>query len=289
MAQFWKKKSKNIMNFNDSILKSNPPFKIFDSHAHLADKAFSGIREEVLERARTGGIAGVICPGDSLETSRAVIQLVGENPDFLYAAVGLHPYEAKNYNDDAEGELASLSGKKGCVAIGEIGLDFRKDGTDPSPHEAQREAFLRQAALCGNLNLPAIVHCRNAYPELIELFSKEEYKGMRGVVHCFSGTRDEAIALIALGWHIGFTGTLSFKNATGLREAAASIPLEKILIETDAPYLTPHPYRGRFPNEPCYARLVAEALSSCRGIPLEEVCKTTYNNTNRLFKIKSTL
>ncbi|MBN1900383.1 TatD family hydrolase [Candidatus Sumerlaeota bacterium] len=268
-------------------MMTNPQLKIFDSHAHLADEAFEGIFDGVLERARSSGIAGVICPGDSIETSRKTILLAAEYPGFIYAAVGLHPYEAINYNDDIERELIFLSRETGCVAIGEIGLDFRKDGTDPSPRDVQRSAFSLQLKLSGSLDLPAIVHCRNAYPELIGILSQNEYKGIRGVVHCFSGTNEEAHALIELGWHIGFTGTLTFKNAAGLREAAASIPLEKILIETDAPYLTPHPYRGKFPNEPHYVRLVAETLSSCKGIPLEEVCRTTFNNTIGLFGIKS--
>jgi TatD DNase family protein len=268
-------------------VKINPQFKIIDSHAHLADEAFRENLDDVLERARSSGIAGVVCPGDSLETSRAVIDLSEKYSDYLYSAVGLHPYEAKNYNDDLERELIRLSENRGCVAIGEIGLDYRKDGTDPSPHDVQRKAFLRQLELCRSLDLPGIIHCRNAYPELIEILSRDEFKGIRGVVHCFSGTREEALAINSLGWYIGFTGTLTFRNAAGLRDAAAALPSEKILIETDAPYLTPHPYRGKFPNEPCYVRFVAETLASCKGITLEDACRTTFDNTICLFGMRS--
>jgi len=259
------------------------PCGIIDSHAHLTEKIFQGNREEVIARAKTGGIKSIIVPGDSLESSRAALKISEEFPDFLRAGVGLHPYEARFYTDETEQELISLSSHKSCVAIGEIGLDFRKDGSDPSPPPLQREAFTRQLELARKLELPAIVHCRNAYSELISFLSLEKFRGMKGVVHCFSGTKEEALSLADLGWHIGFTGTLTFKNAGELREAASVLPLEKILIETDSPYLTPDPYRGLWPNEPVYVRLVAEMLSQCKNLLLETVCRATTENAIRLF------
>lgn len=258
---------------------------IIDSHAHLAEKIFQGIMGEVIERAKKGGLTFIIVPGDSLESSREALKLSEEHPDFLRAAVGLHPYQARFFTGETEQELASLSGHPLCVAIGEIGLDYRKDGTDPSPPPLQREAFSRQMDLARKLEMPAIIHCRNAYSELISFLSLEKYKGMKGVVHCFSGTRQDALALADLGWNIGFTGTLTFKNAAELREAAAALPLEKILIETDSPYLTPHPYRGLWPNEPVYVRLVAETLAQSKNLPLETVCRATTQNTIRLFDL----
>jgi TatD DNase family protein len=140
-------------------------------------------------------------------------------------------------------------------------------------------------ALVRKKNLPVIIHCRNAYWELISLLSMKEQRGMRGVVHCFSSTKEEAMALVNMGWHLGFTGTITFKNAPHLREAAAAIPLKRILIETDAPYLTPHPYRGTFPNEPLYVRLIAETLAECKGVTLGKICQMTTENTIRLFRL----
>jgi len=259
------------------------PCGIIDSHAHLTEKIFQGIRKDVIDRAKKGGLKAIIVPGDSLESSRAALELSEEFPDFLRAGVGLHPYEARFYTDETEQELAILSRHPLCVAIGEIGLDFRKDGSDPSPPPLQREAFARQMEMAQKLKMPAIIHCRNAYSELISFLSLEKYKGMKGVVHCFSGTRQDALALADLGWNIGFTGTLTFKNAAELREAAAALPLEKILIETDSPYLAPHPHRGLWPNEPVYVRLVAEMLSQCKNLPLETVCLATAENAIRLF------
>ena len=259
------------------------PFGIIDSHAHLTDKVFRKVEEDVILRAKKGGLKAVIVPGDSLEGSRAGLKLSEDFPDFLRAAVGLHPYEAKVYTDETEQELARLSRHPLCVAVGEIGLDFRTDGTDPSPPPLQRQAFLRQMDLAQKLDLPVIIHCRNAYSELISFLFLEKYRGMKGVVHCFSGTREEALALVEIGWHIGFTGTVTFMNAGVLREAAAALPLEKILIETDSPYLAPHPWRGLWPNEPVYVRLVAETLAQCKNLPLGKVCQPTTQNAASLF------
>ncbi|MCX7000481.1 MAG: TatD family hydrolase [Candidatus Sumerlaeota bacterium] len=262
------------------------PSPVYDSHAHLVDKVFDGIREEVIIRAGKIGLAGIIVPGDTLKASHEALQLTKRHPDFLRAAVGIHPYDARYYSDAAEQALATLASDPLIVAIGEIGLDHRKDGSDPSPHDVQREVFLRQMALAKKLNLPVIIHCRNAYRELIDILSgiHEQAGDMSGVIHCFSGKKEDALRLIALGYHIGFTGTLTFTNAPDLRETAAALPLERILIETDSPYLTPHPFRGVRPNEPMYVRYVAEALAGCHGISLEEACLATFRNTEQLFK-----
>ena len=262
------------------------PHGIYDSHVHLTDDAFEENLEEVIARAKENGIIGVIVPGDSIASSRAAIRLAEQYPDYIRAAVGIHPYDTRYYCDQIEKELIALSQNPYCVAIGEIGLDFRKDESDPSPPEVQREAFQSQMILTKKLGLPVIIHCRNAYSELISVVSGDEYKEIRGVVHCFSGTRDEALKLVESGWHIGFTGTLTFKNAPKIREAASAIPLERILVETDAPYLTPHPFRGRFPNEPVYVSYVALELAKCRQTSMEEVCRKTKENTKRLFNIK---
>jgi TatD DNase family protein len=259
------------------------PHKIYDSHAHLTEESLKSILNEVISRAKKNDIAGILLPGDTLQSSRDVIELANTDPDFFRAAVGLHPYDAKFYNDEIEKELIELAKNSTCAAIGEIGLDFREDGSDPSPHDIQREAFKLQMRLGKKLDLPVIIHCRNAYPELISMLEQDEFRGMGGVVHCFSGVKEEAVSLCNLGWHIGFTGTVTFKNAPHLREAAASIPIEKILVETDCPYLTPHPYRGTRPNEPVYVRLVVETISESKNINLEEVCKITSENTRRLF------
>lgn len=263
------------------------PSPAYDSHAHLADKVFDGIREDVIIRAGKTGLAGIIVPGDTLNASHSALKLTRRHPDFLRAAVGIHPYDARYYSDATEGALASLASDPLVVAIGEIGLDHRKDGSAPSPHDVQREVFLRQMALAKKLNLPVIIHCRNAYPELIDILSgiHEQAGDTSGVIHCFSGKKEDALRLIALGYHIGFTGTLTFTNARDLRETAGALPLERILIETDSPYLTPHPFRGVRPNEPMFVRYVAETLSECRKLPLEVICHITHQNTRQLFKL----
>ena len=258
------------------------PDLLYDSHAHLADKIFEGMLNDVIERARAAGVAGIMIPGDSLDSSRMAVQIAKRHPDFLRAAVGLHPYEARHYSDEVEQELEALAADAVVAAIGEIGLDVRADGSDPSPHDIQRRAFARQMELAKRLGLPAVIHCRNAYSDLIELLSQHR---IEGVVHCFSGTKSDALKLVELGYHIGFAGSLTFKNAPDLRETAAALPLERILIETDCPWLTPHPHRGVRPNEPAYVRYVAEMLASCRGTSFEEACRATYQNAARFFRL----
>ncbi len=265
-------------------MNPSPPVEgVYDSHAHLADDAFEGSRDLIIFRARQNGVLGIILPGDTLETSRKSLELARSWPDFLKAAVGLHPYDAKHYCDAVEIELRTLAADPLAVAIGEIGLDHRPAGDDPSPRDVQREAFLRQLSLSESLNLPAIIHCRNAYDEMISLLAERPARERPGVIHCFSGTAAQAEALAEMRYYIGFTGVITFRNAEETRRAARSVPRDRLLIETDCPYLSPHPVRGKFPNEPANVRYVADGLASCLGLPIEDLCRITSQNTIRLF------
>ncbi len=261
--------------------------RVFDSHAHLADAAFDGILDEVIARARSAGVEGVINLGDTLPMSQKALKQARRYPDFIRAAVGIHPYEASQYSDKTEAALEKLAVDELICAIGEIGLDYVPRTIDYAPRDVQRNVFRRQLALARNLNLPVAIHCRNAYDDLIEILETEVPNGTRGVVHCFSGNSEDARRILDLGFYIAFTGTITFKNAGALRKIASVIPLERILIETDSPYLTPHPYRGARPNEPAYVRFIAEAISALRELPLEDVCRITTQNVHLCFGIKS--
>lgn len=262
------------------------PHPIYDSHAHLAEESFDEILDDVIHRARETDVCGVIVPSDTIEASRAAVNLCLKYPDFMKAAVGLHPYDARFYTKDVESELTNLA-KENCVcAIGETGLDFRPDGNDESPRDVQKESFEKQMHLALKLDMPIIIHCRNAYDELVSILSSSEYENLRGVVHCFSGSPEHAEFLVKKGWHIGFTGNVTFKNAPEIREAAEAVPLERILIETDCPYMTPHPFRGVRPNEPIYVRLMAKAIADCHDVTLEKICRETWNNTRRIFELE---
>lgn len=260
------------------------PYPIYDSHAHLADEAFDEMREEVIEHAEKSGIKGIVIPGDNLESSTAGVLLSEQYPGYLFAAVGVHPYDARFYDEKMEQSLKDLTRSKAVVAVGEIGLDYRTDVNDSSHREIQVDIFLKQLNMASQLQLPVIIHCRNAYEDLSDILDNYK-KPIEGVVHCFSGMTSDVEPLVEMGMYIGFTGNITFKNAPEIREAASRVPLDRLLIETDSPYLTPHPYRGVRPNEPMYVRLVAETLSRVKKTSLEEICRRTTENCMELFGI----
>ncbi len=250
--------------------------KVFDSHAHLDDNRYDADREEVLERSLRE-LAGVINPGTDLADSKVAVELA-RRYDRVWAAVGFHPHEARLMQAGDEARLAELTGEQKVVAIGEIGLDYYYDH---SPRDVQQAVLTRQLDLARQLSLPVIIHDRDAHGDIMAII-KREGKGLPGVFHCYSGSLEMAQELIKLGFYVSFGGPLTFGNAVKLQEIARKVPLERVLLETDSPYLTPHPLRGRR-NEPMHVRLVAEALAQLRGLPVEAVAEVTTRNVEALF------
>ncbi len=256
-------------------MKEQP--RLIDTHAHLEMPQFEPDRVEVIARAREEGI-GIITVGIDLETSKRAIALAEEFQ--LYAAVGVHPHEARYHFHDLkrlQTELRELAAHPRAVALGEMGLDFYRNY---SPREAQLGVLQAQLELAQELDKPVILHDREADEELLKLL--EEYRP-RGVVHSFSSSKAVAERLLALGLYLGFSGPVTFPEARQ-RRVAAEVPLERTLIETDAPFLTPVPHRGKR-NEPAYVRYVAEALAELHRCPLDEVHRITTENAVRLFKL----
>lgn len=253
-----------------------PVSRLIDTHAHLDLPQFDRDREEVIARARGAGI-GVITVGIDLESSAAAVRLADEYG--VYAAVGIHPHEAKRYSDDLEGTLArleELAQDKRVVALGEMGLDYYRNY---SPREAQLKLFRAQLELAAGLGKPVIVHNRQADGDILALLKGI---GVRGVVHSFSSPMEVAEELLRLGFYLGFSGPVTFPRAAQ-RELIRRVPLERVLVETDAPYLTPAPYRGKR-NEPAYVRYVAQAIAELRGLAEEKVARQTTENAGRLFE-----
>ena len=250
---------------------------IFDTHAHYDDSKFDEDRHELLTSLSDLGVSDVINCGCDLKTSLAAVSL-SKSFDFLYAAVGVHPHEAQDTTEDDLIKIKELYNEKKVVAIGEIGLDYHYDF---SPRERQLEIFEKQLILADDLNLPVIIHDREAHEDTLTLLKKYKPKG---VVHCFSGSKEMAREIVELGMYIGIGGVLTFKNGRVLKEAAKIIPLDRILLETDAPYLSPEPFRGKL-NHSALIIYVARALAEIKGISVEEVLRVTSENTERLFGI----
>ena len=247
-----------------------------DTHAHLDFPQFDSDREEAIERALAAGVGIIINVGADLASSRRAVALAEAHPQ-IYAAVGVHPHDAKTLTEEVLTELRELARHPQVVAIGEIGLDFYRD---LSPRDVQRQAFERQLALARELDKPVIIHDREAHAEVMDTLRR--WQGLRGVLHCFSGGLEMARRAVELGFYISIAGPVTFKNARRLPEIVRQLPLERLLIETDCPYLAPHPHRGER-NEPAYVRLVAEAVAEIKGLPLEEVARVTTANTQTLF------
>ncbi|MHB1134116.1 MAG: TatD family hydrolase [Chloroflexota bacterium] len=262
------------------------PPALVDSHAHLDDEAFAADRADVLARARAAGVTRIVSVGADLASSRANVALAASTPG-VWASVGVHPHEAAGLNEAAGldeaalAELRSLAAQPRVVAIGEIGLDFYRD---LSPRPAQQAAFRAQLALARELGLPAIVHDREAHDEVLAVLREwaGAYPAARGVLHCFSGDEALARAAIELGFYISLAGPVTYANARRLQSLAAILPLERLLVETDCPYLTPVPRRGQR-NEPALVALVAEKVAALRGLAPADLAAATTANARRLF------
>jgi TatD DNase family protein len=264
---------------------------LVDSHAHLDFPQFDADRQEVIIRAQEAGVETIVNAGAGLEASQAGVALSETYPQ-VYAAVGIHPHEAKTLNEGVLEELRALAQHPKVVAVGEIGLDYYRD---LSPRPVQRQAFQQQLALARELGKPIIVHDREAHEDVMNMLRQwlqESHQPFAtshrpiGVMHCFSGDLAMAQEMIEMSFYISIPGPVTFTNARRLPELVRALPLERLLIETDCPYLTPHPHRGKR-NEPAYVRLVAEAVARIREIPLEQVARITTANARALFGLEA--
>ena len=252
---------------------------LFDTHAHLDDRAFDEDREELLASLPGQGLELVMNPGCSLESSRNTVKLAAAY-DYIYAAVGSHPDVADEVNEEVLEEYRTLCKLNPKVkAIGEIGLDYYYEDI---PREVQLKAFRLQMELARELDLPVIIHERDAHEDGMKVV--REFSDVKGVFHCYSGSAEMARQLVNEGWYIGFTGVLTFKNARKAVEVAAAIPLERIVLETDCPYMAPVPFRGKR-NDPGKLCHMAEKLAEIRGVSVEEIHRITTENGRRLYRI----
>ena len=253
---------------------------LVDSHCHLDFEDFQGRIPEVLEAMRTERVSHALCVSVTLEDFPAVLALADAHPN-LYASVGVHPdYPDADPVDPAT--LVRLADHPRIVAIGETGLDYFRLKGDLEWQRERFRAHIRAARRCGK---PLIIHTRSAAEDTIRIMREEGAGEVGGVMHCFTERREVADAALDLGFHISFSGILTFRNAADLRAVAGAVPLDRVLVETDSPYLAPTPHRGKR-NQPAYVRFVADELARIRGLPIEEVARSTSSNFFNLFKIK---
>lgn len=256
---------------------------LIDSHAHIQAKEYAGEIEAIIGRAREVGVGQIIVVGGAGEmSSNAAAVALAESYANLYATVGMHPHDAKQVHEEELRQLRKLSAHPKVVAVGETGLDYYYNH---SPREVQRQVFAQFISLADETELPLVVHERDAAHEAAELLRGEAKGKVPGVIHCFTGDYIAARNYLDLGFYLSFTGIITFKNAEPLREVVKKVPLDRMLVETDSPYLTPVPHRGKR-NEPAYVRLVAETVAQIKGISLDEVAYTTTRNVRELFRIK---
>ena len=253
---------------------------LFDTHAHYDAEQFDQDRDAVLASLPSRGVSLVVNPGCDIPSSRRAVELARRWP-FLYAAVGYHPEECGPYDPAELDILRELARDAKVAAIGEIGLDYYWE--ENPPRELQQRVFRDQLALAGELDLPVIVHDREAHGDSLAII--KEFPQVRGVFHCFSGSAEMARELVKLGWMVSFTGVLTYKNARRAVEAAQAVPLERIMIETDSPYMAPVPHRGRR-NDSGYVRHVCEKLAEIKGISFEECARVTLENGKRFYGIR---
>ena len=260
--------------------------RLIDTHCHINFDSYDADREAVIARACEAGVTRIINPAVDLETSRAALQMAAPYPG-MFAAVGIHPNSSKDFDKSWMETIRQLAAQPKVVAIGEIGLDYH---WNESPKEKQFEAFEAQLALAAELELPVIIHNREASEDVIVILERwattlpEALRERPGVLHSFSAPKAIAERALNIGFYLGFTGPLTYKNADDLRRIAASVPIERMVVETDAPFLTPTPHRGKR-NEPAYIPLIVERLAALRQISVEAMAEATTANAERLFKL----
>lgn len=253
---------------------------LFDTHAHLNDEQYAEDVEQVIEHARDVGVSNLVVVGFDDITIPKAIELA-QTYDFIYAAVGWHPVDAIDMKEEHLQWIEQLAAYPKVVALGEMGLDYH---WDKSPKEVQQEVFRKQIRLARKVKLPIIIHTRDAMEDTITILKEEHAEEVGGIMHCFSGSVETAKICVDMNFLISLGGPVTFKNAKKPKEVAAEIPIENLLIETDCPYLAPHPYRGKR-NEPAYVKLVAEEIALLKGLTYEEVASITTENAKNFFGI----
>ncbi|WP_442597346.1 TatD family hydrolase [Neobacillus sp. D3-1R] len=253
---------------------------LFDTHAHLNAEQYNEDLNEVMERAQEAGVSNIVVVGFDRPTITKAMELA-EAHDFIYACVGWHPVDAIDMTDEDLDWIEELAKHPKVVAIGEMGLDYH---WDKSPHDIQKEVFRKQIRLAKKVKLPIVIHNREATSDIVDILREENAAEVGGIMHCFSGSVEVAKQCLEMNFYISLGGPVTFKNAKKPKEVALEIPLNKLLIETDCPYLTPHPYRGQR-NEPSYVKLVAEQIAEIKGMTLEEIAQATSDNAKRIFGI----
>jgi TatD DNase family protein len=254
---------------------------LFDTHVHLNAEQFSEDLNEVIDRARMEGVQYMVVVGFDRPTILKAMELI-EEYDFIYASIGWHPVDAIDMRDEDLMWIEELANHPKVVAIGEMGLDYY---WDKSPKEVQQEVFRKQIQLAKKVKLPIVIHNREATADIVTILKEENAAEVGGIMHCFSGSVEIAKDCVEMNFYISLGGPVTFKNAKKPKEVAQEIPLNKLLIETDCPYLAPHPYRGKR-NEPSYVKLVAEQIAELKGLSYEEVSQATTENAKILFGIK---
>lgn len=255
---------------------------LFDTHVHLNVSQFDEDREEVLQRAKEAGVENMVIVGFDHETIPKAIEMA-EQYEHIYAAVGWHPVDAIDMTEKELEWLEELSSHPKVVALGEMGLDYH---WDKSPKEIQKEVFRKQIQLAKKVNLPIIIHNREATEDIIQILQEEKAEEVGGIMHCYNDSIDYVDACLQMNFYISLGGPVTFKNATLPKEVAKYVPADRLLIETDCPFLAPHPNRGKR-NEPAYVKLVAEKIAELREISYEEISKQTTENARKFFGITS--
>ena len=250
---------------------------IFDTHAHYDDGQFDEDREELLASMAENGVGTIVNVSASYASCERVTDMARDYP-FLYAAVGVHPDEVGDLNEESFARMKALFTREKVVGVGEIGLDYY---WEKESHEIQKKWFIRQLELAGELGLPVVIHSREAAADTMEIM-KRYAKGLKGVIHCYSYSREMAKEYVKMGFYIGVGGVVTFKNARKLKETVEEIPLASIVLETDCPYLAPVPYRGKR-NHSAYIRYVAEEVARLKGLSCEEVIRQTEKNAKELY------
>lgn len=251
---------------------------IVDSHAHYDDEQFDADRDEVLKRIQQQGVVRVVNPASNLDSARKCIEL-SETYDFLYCAVGIHPHDSKEFSEETLESIREMASNKKVVAIGEVGLDYHYDF---SPQNIQKECFAAQIQLALELKLPLIIHDREAHRDVLDIIKAEKGYEAGGVFHCFSGSVELARTVLDLGFYIALGGAVTFKNAVKPVEVAKYVPADRLLVETDSPYMAPVPYRGKR-NDSGYLHEIIQKIAEIRGSDFDVIANTTAQNANRLF------
>lgn len=259
------------------MINNENSIEIFDSHAHYDDDSFNEDREATISNIKSNGVIGVLNCGSSIEGARKSLELA-EKYDFFYAAVGIHPEFAHILDDEILNEIKNMASSEKVRAIGEIGLDYYYE--ENPPRDIQKNAFRKQMALARELKLPVVIHDRDAHEDTLNII--KEFPEVTGVVHCFSGSVEFARECVKRGYYIGITGVVTFKNSKKIIEVVKDVPLDRLLVETDCPYMAPTPYRGKR-NQSDYIKYILEKISEIKDLDIEKVnCQTIYNIKNLL-------